>query len=140
MPKANERVFKLRHNSTKLPGTREKLGSSNEKSTEFNSTVRRIEGDVTNDGTEVSAGRGRKDYLIIHEGSSRSTSSIGIDSPTIELFQSLSHCRDKLDLLGNVMQRSTVGHTLKQILNNLFVAHDGSVHSEVSFFKRCFAS
>jgi hypothetical protein len=35
------------------------------------------------------------------------------------------------------MQRSAFGNTLKQVLNNLFVAHIGSMHSsEVSFFKR----
>lgn len=53
----------------------------------------------------------------------------------IQLVQSLSHRGDELDLPGDIMQRSIVGNALKQVLNNLFVAHVGSVHCESNFFK-----
>jgi hypothetical protein len=54
---------------------------------------------------------------------------------TIKLVQSLSHRGDELDLAGYIVQRGIVGNALKQILNNLFVAHVGSVHCEIIFFK-----
>jgi hypothetical protein len=63
---ANERVFKLRHNPTKLWGLAKKPGSRNQKQTEFKGAIRSVEGDVTDNVAKVSAGGGRKDYLIIH--------------------------------------------------------------------------
>jgi hypothetical protein len=54
---AKERVLKLWHNPTKLRGLCEKPGSRNEKLTEFKSTVGGVEGDVTDDVTQVRASR-----------------------------------------------------------------------------------
>src|SRR5258708_2371864 len=59
---AEDVVFKSRQDTAKMRKLREKSSSGNKKQTELKGAIRSIEGDVTDDVTQVSAGRGRKDY------------------------------------------------------------------------------
>src|SRR6266852_8048001 len=49
----NERVFKLRDDTPKSRGLREKPGTRNKKQTELKGAIRRVERDITDDVTQV---------------------------------------------------------------------------------------
>ncbi len=57
---ADEWVFKLRHNPAKLWRSLKQPGPRNKKPTKFKCAVRRVEGDITDDVTQVSPGQRAK--------------------------------------------------------------------------------
>ena len=53
----------------------------------------------------------------------------------IQLGKPFPHRIHKLDLTGDVLQRSAFRNALKQVLNNLLVAHEKNVCARTLFFK-----
>ena len=73
--------------------------------------------------------------MIIHEGNSRSTSSMGTPSPRSSIIDALTNRGCEFNLSRDVMARSALGNALEQVPHNLLVPHGDSMRPLQTAFK-----